>query len=103
GTADTLTYAWSVTKSGAAFASGTTANFTFTPVDDATYQVTLVVTDDDNGSDSATKTITSQAAPVITSGPTADINPAVVRQVVNFSCAATDADAITWAWDFGDG
>jgi hypothetical protein len=52
GTADTFTYAWGVTKNGAAYPTGTpTTNptFTFTPDDNGTYVVTLTVTDDDGG------------------------------------------------------
>src|SRR5207302_2653048 len=50
--ADTFSYAWSVTKNGNAYASGTAANFSFTPNDEGTYVVSLTVTDDDGGSGS---------------------------------------------------
>jgi hypothetical protein len=55
-TAAGFTYAWSVTKNGAAFASGAAANFTFTPDSVATFVVTLTATDKDSqtGSDTAT-------------------------------------------------
>src|SRR5262249_50802731 len=48
GAADTsagFTYAWSVTKDGAAFTSGTAADFSFTPDDNGTYVVCLLATD----------------------------------------------------------
>jgi hypothetical protein len=49
GTADTFTYAWSVTRDGQAYASGNEANFAFTPNDNGSYLVSLTVTDDDGG------------------------------------------------------
>lgn len=56
--ADTHTYSWSVTKNGNAYATGTAANFSFTPDDNGTYVVTLTVTDDDSGVGTDSKTIT---------------------------------------------
>lgn len=68
GAADTHTYAWSVTKDGDPFASGADSSFTFTPDDNATYVVTLTVTDDDGGFDSNSQTITgTNVAPTVTS------------------------------------
>ncbi|VTR94201.1 cadherin-related protein : Uncharacterized protein OS=Cylindrospermopsis raciborskii CS-505 GN=CRC_01020 PE=3 SV=1: MAM: Lectin_C: Lectin_C: PKD [Gemmata massiliana] len=52
GSGDTFTYAWSVTKNGVPYATGTPTNgstFTFTPNDNGTYVVSLIVTDDDGG------------------------------------------------------
>src|SRR5262249_47762770 len=42
-----LTRSWSVTKNGAAFATGSGASFGFTPNDNGTYVVTLTVSDGD--------------------------------------------------------
>jgi YVTN family beta-propeller protein len=42
-----FTYAWSVTKDGAAYAVGNQASLTFTPNDNATYVASLIVTDQD--------------------------------------------------------
>ena len=103
GAADTFTYDWRVTKNGVPFASGTQSSLTFTPVDDAIYEVGVTVSDDDDGTGVARVVITSQAPPVFTSGPTPDANPAKPLQVVHFTVAATDADAITYSWNFGDG
>src|SRR5262249_11806888 len=66
GTADPFTYAWSVTRNGVAYTTGTPTNgstFTFTPDDDGAYVVTLTVTDDDGGvgSGSASTTVTNVA------------------------------------------
>src|SRR5262249_55561410 len=73
-TADTtagFTYAWSVTKDGNPFATGSDADFSFTPDDNGSYQVTLSVTDKDGGVGSASATIT-----VTNVAPTAAINGA---------------------------
>ena len=73
GTADTHTYEWSVTKNGNPYASGTDADFSFTPNDNGSYVVSLTVTDDDGGvgSDTATITVTNVAPDVeIVSGET---------------------------------
>ena len=44
-------------------------------------------------------------APIISSGPTATPNPALVNQSIVFSVTATDldVDTLTYAWDFKDG
>src|SRR5207248_23834 len=49
GSLDSFVYAWSVTKNGNAYASGSAASFSFTPNDNGTYVVSLTVTDDDSG------------------------------------------------------
>jgi hypothetical protein len=50
-------YAWSVTKNGSPYASGSGANFGFTPDDDGAYVVTLSATDKDTGTGSTSVTI----------------------------------------------
>jgi hypothetical protein len=60
GIPDTFTYAWSVTKNGNPFASGTNATLSFTPDANGIYVVTLTVTDDDGGVGTASKTISVQ-------------------------------------------
>src|SRR5262249_34365690 len=59
-----VTYAWTVTKNGAPFASGTDANPTFTPDDDGVYAVSLSATDKDGdtGTD-ATAVLVTNVAP----------------------------------------
>jgi len=103
GSADTFTYQWNVKKNGTLFANGGGTAFSFTPVEDALYEIALLVTDDDGGAGSANAVLVSQAPPVILSGPVADSNPAKPLQAVHFFCSAGDADAVTWSWDFGDG
>jgi hypothetical protein len=64
-TAAGFTYAWTVTKSGAAqpFAAGSTPNFTFTPDDNGTYVVRVLVTDKDGGTGGGTEVVTAGNAP----------------------------------------
>jgi uncharacterized delta-60 repeat protein len=100
GAADTFTYAWSLTKNGTAYASGTDATFAFTPDDNGDYLLTLTVTDDDGGVDTDLKTITVTNVP-----PTAAIKGAPGSSpegtAINFTSTVTDpgqADTHTYAW-----
>lgn len=100
GTLDTFTYAWSVSKNGSAFASGTGSSLTFTPNDNATYAVNLTVTDKDGGVGTASRTITATNV-----APTAYIAGAPVSSAegspINLLGSATDPgtlDTITYAW-----
>jgi PKD repeat protein len=104
GTADTHTFAWSVTKNGNAYASGTDASFSFTPDDNGTYVVTLTVTDDDGGvgCDNESINVTNVA-------PTAVLaNSGTVDEggTVTFTATATDpagaADPLTYEFDFNN-
>src|SRR5207247_1292830 len=45
GTLDSVAYAWSVTKNGNPYSSGSGVNFSFTPNDNASYIITLTATD----------------------------------------------------------
>ncbi len=86
GSADTHTYAWSVKKGDAAYGStGSDKSFSFTPNDNGTYVVTLVVTDDDKGADTETATIN-----VTNADPTAKFNaPASVDEGSGISLSLT--------------
>jgi PKD repeat protein len=101
------TYAWSVTKNGAVYATGSGANFTFTPNDTSNYVVTLTATDPTGKSwtnvasyviDNLPPTITSITAPA----------SAAKGAAVAFAATATDpgqADmtaGLTYTWSFGD-
>ncbi|MEA1952641.1 MAG: PKD domain-containing protein [Planctomycetota bacterium] len=71
GTLDTFTYAWSVTKNGNPYDSGSDPAFSFTPDDgDAVYEVSVTVTDDDTGvaDDSATINVTNVVPTIALSG-----------------------------------
>jgi Ca2+-binding RTX toxin-like protein len=70
-TAAGFTFAWSVTKNGLPFASGTAASFGFTPDDNGTYVVTFTARDKDNapGTDSKIITVTN-VSPTVTPATT---------------------------------
>jgi PKD repeat protein len=101
GSEDVLTYAWDF-GDGSPAGSGASVSHAWT--DDATWTVTLTVTDDDGGtvSDTLDVVITNVAPSIDTlsnSGPIAEGGS------VDLSGAASDPgdDALTPAWDFGDG
>ena len=99
-----FTYAWTVTKNGSPYVTGSGTPFTFTPNDNGTYVVNLVITDAHSGTDSASASIAvSNVNPVISSvtGPAASIalgNPATI--VVSYSDAGSaDTHTATLTWD----
>jgi hypothetical protein len=63
GTSDTASYAWTVTKNGAPYATASSPTLSFTPNDNGAYAVTLAVTDDDGGVGTATATVTVANVP----------------------------------------
>jgi Ca2+-binding RTX toxin-like protein len=97
-TAAGFTEVWSVTKNGAAFASGSGTNFGFTPDDNGTYVVTLSATDKDGGTGTATATI-----PVFNVAPAASLSgPAdgVRGQARTFTLGASDPSPVDQAAGF---
>lgn len=107
-----LTYKWTVTKDNAAFAqaTGTSPAFAFTPDDEGSYQVSLVVVDD-GGMTSVPQNMTmagTDVTPVVgaitaSSGLLANLP----NEPVNFSSTFSDAggmfDSHTATWTYGDG
>lgn len=77
-TTSSYSYNWNVTKNGAAFASATTQNFSFTPNAAGSYVVTLTATAKDGTTGKASQTI-SVSSPVTTT-LTAAINGAPCQQ-----------------------
>lgn len=63
--ADTQTFTWTVTLGSTVVATGTGASFSFTPLANGTYAVTLTATDDDGGVGTATTTLQVVTAAVI--------------------------------------
>src|SRR5262245_34258814 len=96
--ATTPTYAWSVTKDGAAFDTGTpttNADFSFTPDDNASYIVSLAVTDDDGTGVHVVSASSTIAVDNV--APTAGITGAasgVPGQLLNFTVTATDPSTV---------
>jgi PKD domain-containing protein/FIMAH domain-containing protein len=107
-----FTYAWTVTKDGAAYpASGAGATFGFTPNDEGAYVVTLSATDDGNmtGTTSFAVSVGDVLPTAVISAVTPSLTaPRIVLpyQPVTFSGTFTDpgtADAHSATWNFGDG
>jgi hypothetical protein len=94
-----FTYAWSVTKNGSAYASGSGAGFSFTPNDNGTYVVRLTATDKDGGVSppaSATITVDNVAPTAGLSGPTDGVR----GQARTFTLTATDPSSVDQAAGF---
>ena len=93
----TPTFAWSVTKDGSPFATGTDAAFSFTPDDNGSYVVSLTVTDGtDTFTDSDTFTIENVAPTASLTGPAASV-PGLP---VVFTLGASDPSTVDTAADF---
>jgi hypothetical protein len=106
-TAAGFTYAWSVTKDGTAYASGTAASFSFTPDDNGTYVVSLTATDKDGGAGSTSATITvDNGAPTAgVSGPAEGLvgRPQAFTLTASDPSAADAAAGFAYTLDWGDG
>lgn len=104
GAVDTHTYAWSVTKNGSAFASGSGTGFSFTPDDNGSYVVTVVATDDDGGQDTDSRTIN-----VVNQAPLIDLGADLILdqgQPLSYVGSFTDpglVDTFVGAVDYGAG
>src|SRR5581483_5354953 len=99
-----LTYSWTVTKDGNAFGStGTGSSFTFTPDDNASYVVSLSVSDGQlSGSDTKTITVTN-VAPTLTVGGDPNVNEGGTY-TLNLGSSDPGADTISsWTINWRDG
>ncbi len=106
GTADTFTYAWEVTKNGTSYASGSEADFAFTPDDNGSYVVSLSATDDDGGVGTTSQTIVvTNVAPVLSSvaGSATSINEAGTFTLTGDISDPGTADTFGLTIDWGDG
>jgi len=102
-TAAGFTYAWGVTKDGNSYATDSTQSFSFTPDDNATYVVTLDVTDKDGGTgtDSASITVNNVAPTVaITGAPTSSPEGTMISlgSTVTDPSSVDTAAGFTYAW-----
>ncbi len=100
-TAAGFTYTWSVTKGGVAFGTnGSASTYSFTPDNNATFVVSLIAKDKDNGS-SAAATATIIVTNVL---PTVAINGAPLNSPEGTAIALTStvsdpgSDTLTYTW-----
>ncbi|HEX8173323.1 MAG TPA: DNA/RNA non-specific endonuclease [Thermoanaerobaculia bacterium] len=103
---ESFTFAWTVTKDGVAFASGSGASITFTPDDNATYVVSATVKDaaGATGSDAAAVAAANIAPAIVAvSGPTSalQLGSAASLSVSYFDAGAADTHSATFTWDDG--
>ncbi|PKQ22127.1 MAG: cell surface protein, partial [Actinobacteria bacterium HGW-Actinobacteria-5] len=90
-------YLWNFGDGG----SSTLAEPTHSYAAAGTYSVTLTVTDNEGGTDTATQNVTAIANQL----PTASFTSVVSKQSVSFTSSASDPDGTvaSYLWDFGDG
>src|SRR5436190_5379081 len=100
---ESFTYAWTVTKNGSPYASGTSSSISFTPDDNGSYDVSVTVSDLANAHGSDLKSVTAtNVAPAITSisGPTAPLqlgaSATVSATYVDPGTADTHTANVTW-------
>src|SRR5262249_28783779 len=102
GTAAGFSYAWGVTKNGSPYASGSAANFTFTPDDNGTYVVSLTGTNKDGATSPAAQTtiLVDNVAPMtaITGAPANGHSPE--GTAIIFGNTVTDPSAADTAAGF---
>src|SRR2546426_1087234 len=96
-TATGFTYAWSVTRNGSAFTTGTTSAFSFIPNAAGSYVVTLTVSDKDSGSGTDSKTVN-----VVDVAPGVTINGAPVSSAegtaVMLTSTVSGTGTLAYAW-----
>ncbi|NLX97528.1 MAG: cadherin-like domain-containing protein, partial [Rhodopirellula sp.] len=104
GVDDVLSYAWSLLKDGLPIAVGSAANFTFTPDDDAVYEVNLSVSDGDGGVGQAAGILTvSNVAPTLTISGAATVLEDELY-ALNLSTSDPGDDTVSaWVINWGDG
>ena len=104
--ADGFAYHWTVTKDGASYINGTATNFSFTPDDDGSYEISLAVTDDDTGTGQATPVTVSvlNVRPTITLAGSDTVDEDVDYTLTLGAVADPGSDTVTqWIVHWGDG
>jgi PKD repeat protein len=101
GGSGSYTYAWNFGDSG----TSTEANPTHSYAAPGSYTVALTVTDAFDGSDTETKADYVTVYAALVAAFSANINEAVVDQIITFNSGATAGGktGYTYAWDFKDG
>jgi peptidoglycan/xylan/chitin deacetylase (PgdA/CDA1 family) len=108
GVADTQSYAWSVTRDGVAYASGTDSTLTFTPEDNGSYVATVTVTDKDGGVGSTSSTIAVEnvapTAALAATTPVSEGQASAVSMTSPFDPSPVDTSAgLHYAFDCAGG
>ncbi len=100
GVLDAHTFLWHVTSSnGQSVADGTDPSFSFTPLDDGTYTVTLTVTDNGGGVGQARMTVTAtNVAPSAQAGPDQTVNEGTPVTLTGSFTDAGRLDTQTYRW-----
>ena len=102
----TFTYEWTVEKDGTTYDSGSDADFSFTPDDNGSYEVSLSVTDDDGDVGTASQTIgVTNVSPVLSnlSGSATSVNEASNFTLSGDLTDPGSADTFELTIDWGDG
>jgi DNA/RNA endonuclease G (NUC1) len=100
---DALTFAWTVTKNGAPFATGTGGSVTITPDDDGAYAFSVVATDATASGNGFATSAVSNVVPVIisTTGPAAALQLGASATIhvgyTDAGAADTHPALFTWA------
>ena len=108
GTVDNLAlaYVWNATDAaGTSVASDTGTSFSFTPDDDGTYTATVTVTDPQGATvtDSVTLVVSNAAPTASASGPaTGDEGSQITFTATGTDASGVDQAALTFAWDVTD-
>ncbi len=104
GTADPLTYVWTVTRPDLTTFSLTGPSVAFTPTDVGFHGVRLVVSDGDGGQVAALRTIAAlNPPPVASAGGPYDVSEAgsiTLDALTGTTDANQAADTLTYEWDF---
>ena len=101
GVLDTLSYAWTVLKDSADFASGSGATFAFTPDDNASYEIGLTVSDEDGGSTTVAQTISVAnvaPSPTIVSISEPRVEGTAITVAGSASDPAGTRDTLSFVW-----
>jgi choice-of-anchor A domain-containing protein/RHS repeat-associated protein len=94
-----FTYAWSVTKNGNAYSTGTASGFTFTPNDNGTYVVSLIATDTAGRTGSTSTTVNvANVTPGASISGSASGNEGTAVTYSSSKSDAGSADTHTYAW-----
>ena len=107
GSTDTHTFDWQMTRNGSPFANGTSANFSFVPDDDGTYNVFLSVLDNSGGqgTDNATIVVTKvvPTLDISITGPDNGVRGQHRLFTLKAGTTGISSQGFTYVIDWGDG